>query len=64
MTTLQEWSADHLGTNSITENEYLDKDASDSKAMQILYIEEALDKVLKSQWTAFKIICSLSFLLS
>ena len=61
VTTLQEWSADHLGTNSITENEYLDKDASDSKAMQILYIEEALDKVLKSQWTAFKIICSPEF---
>ena len=29
--------------------------------MQILYIEEALDKVLKSQWTAFKIICSPEF---
>ncbi len=61
VTTLQEWSANHLGTNSIAEDEYLDKDASYSKAMQILYIEQSFDLVMKDHWNAYKVICSDKF---
>lgn len=45
VTTLQEWSAENLGTNSISENEFLDKDAEDAKEYQILYIEQALEQM-------------------
>lgn len=61
ITTLQEWSANHLGTNSIAENEYLDKDASYSKAIQILYIEQSYDFVMKNHWNAYSLICSNEF---
>lgn len=62
VTTLQEWSAEHLGTNSISENEYLDKDAENSKMLQIYYIEEAYKKIKADLWdNAFKILCSDNF---
>lgn len=61
ITTLQEWSANHLGTNSIAENEYLDKDASYSKAIQILYIEQSYDYAMKNHWNAYSLICSNEF---
>lgn len=62
VTTLQEWSAQHLGTNSITENEYLDKDASYSKQMQIYYIDEAYKKIKSELWDAsFCKVCSEEF---
>lgn len=41
VTTLQEWSMHHLGINSLNDNEYLDKDAEDSKLYQLMYIEQA-----------------------
>lgn len=43
ITTLQEWSGRHLGINSLDEDEFLDKDAEDSKLMQLMYIEQAYD---------------------
>lgn len=59
VTTLQEWSAEHLGTNSISENEYLDKDASESKVLQLIYIEEAYRKITTDMWEhVFSPICS------
>lgn len=59
ITTLQEWSAEHLGTNSIAEDEYLDKDAATSKAMQILYIEQAYSHIKADLWEgAFAPVCS------
>lgn len=61
ITTLQEWSANHLGTNSIAEDEYLDKDASYSKAIQILYIEQSYDYAMKNHWNAYSLICSNEF---
>lgn len=62
ITTLQEWSAEHLGTNSITDNEYLDKDAAESKVMQILYIEQAYSSIKADLWeTSFELLCSERF---
>lgn len=62
VTTLQEWSAEHLGTNSISENEFLDKDAAESKELQILYIEEAYDVIKKDFWdSSFDLLCSNRF---
>ncbi len=59
VTTLQEWSAEHLGTNSISENEYLDKDAANSKLLQIYYIEDAYTKIKRDLWdNVFSSICS------
>lgn len=48
VTTLQEWSMRHLGINKLEENEYLDKDAEDSKLLQLMYIEQAFDKFRNS----------------
>lgn len=40
--TLQEWCAGHIGLNLPEEN-YLDPDASESKQLQLMYIEQAFD---------------------
>lgn len=62
VTTLQEWSAEHLGTNSIDDNEFLDKDAANSKMLQIYYIEEAYNKVKTELWdNTFEVVCSERF---
>ena len=62
ITTLQEWSANHLGTNSITDQEYLDKDAATSKELQYYYIEEAYSKIKSEYWDqSFSAICSPEF---
>ena len=59
VTTLQEWSASHLGTSSIHENDYIDKDAAYSKGIQLLYIEQAYD-VMRSveEWNGYEPILS------
>lgn len=62
VTTLQEWSANHLGTNSITETQYLDKDASDAKELQKMYIEQALNSLYESSLKGLEAICSKEFL--
>lgn len=60
--TLQEWSAEHLGTNSISDSEYLDKDASESKIMQIMYIEQAYNTIKAELWEGtFDFVCSERF---
>lgn len=62
ITTLQEWSAEHLGTNSISDSEYLDKDAAESKVMQIMYIEQAYLSIKSDLWDGtFDIVCSERF---
>ena len=62
VTTLQEWSAEHLGTNSIDDNEYLDKDAANSKLMQIYYIEAVYQKIKTEMWDGtFEFLCSQRF---
>lgn len=57
-TTLQEWSGNNLGTNSIKDAEYLDKDAADSKAYQYLYIQQALSEVMRTKWNGYSLLCS------
>lgn len=49
VTTLQEWSSNHLGTNSIHESNYIDKDAAYSKGIQLMYIEQAFDAMQEPQ---------------
>lgn len=62
ITTLQEWSAEHLGTNSISDSEYLDKDAAESKFMQIMYIEQAYLFIKSDLWDGtFDLVCSERF---
>lgn len=59
ITTLQEWSIRHLGINSLSENEYLDKDAENSKIYQTMYIEQALDEAKSMSWSnLYKKLCS------
>lgn len=48
--TLQEWCAEHLGINDLNETEYLDKDAGDSKLLQLMHIEEAWIKNKELHW--------------
>lgn len=59
VTTLQEWSAQHLGTGSIHESNYIDKDAAYSKGIQLLYIEQAYDKLrAEEEWSGYEPILS------
>lgn len=60
VTTLQEWCIHFLGVY-LAETEYLDKDAQESKALQLLYIEEAFDKIKAREWATYKKICSPTF---
>lgn len=62
VTTLQEWSGNHLGTHAISETEYLDKDASDAKELQKMYIEQALSNLYEKSIKGLEIICSPEFL--
>lgn len=61
ITTLQEWSIRHLGINRLEENEYLDKDAEDSKLLQLMYIEQAFDNFKHSFHNLYEIRLSKDF---
>lgn len=61
ITTLQELCITYLG-RVISETEYLDKDAEDSKVLQRLYLEETLDELMKEEFDSFKSFCSDIFL--
>ena len=61
ITTLQEWSGKNLGTNSIEDSEYLDKDAADSKLYQYMYIEQAIGEVKEKNWAGYSVLCSNGF---
>ncbi|MBB6004521.1 UvrD-helicase domain-containing protein [Arcicella rosea] len=61
ITTLQEWCIRFLGAN-IGSSEYLDRDAQDSKSLQKLYLEEALNKAVNSDYSSFKLFCSQQFI--
>lgn len=61
VTTLQEWCIHFLGVY-LTETEYLDKDAQESKLLQLMYIEEAFDKVKDREWATYQKICSSTFI--
>lgn len=61
ITTLQEWSSQNLGTNSIEDSEFLDKDASDSKVYQLLFIQQAIEVVREKTWNGYSVLCSPEF---
>ena len=61
VTTLQEWCIHFLGVY-LNETEYLDKDAQESKALQLLYIEQAFEKVKEKEWMTYQKICSQQFI--
>jgi superfamily I DNA/RNA helicase len=59
--TLQEWCIKFLGAY-ISETEYLDRDAQDSKMLQIMYLEEALNSAIQKDLATYKIFCSRKFI--
>ena len=61
VTTLQEWCGNHIGTFSIQSEQYLDKDAADSKLLQKMYIAEAFDRVYSNTKASLKVVCSNDF---
>ncbi len=61
ITTLQEWCINFLGSN-IGSTEYLDRDAQDSKGLQLMYIEESFDKVMQEDFESYKLFCSPKFI--
>ena len=61
ITTLQEWSGKNLGTNTIEDAEYLDKDAADSKIYQYMYIQQAIGEVMNTKWNGYSVLCSEKF---
>ena len=59
--TLQEWCISYLGAY-LSETEYLDKDARDSKELQLMYIAEAYSKIKLADYDTYKTICSEKFI--
>lgn len=53
VTTLQEWCIENLGAK-ISATEYLDKDALESKNLQLLYIIESFEEFLSSEFESSK----------
>lgn len=62
ITTLQEWCSTRLGLNQLSEAEFLDKDAAQSKEWQRFYIEEGITVTKQIYWSAFKTLCSPAFI--
>lgn len=60
VTTLQEWCIHFLGVY-LSETEYLDKDAQNSKELQLLYIDEAYSKFKETSWSSYAPLCSKEF---
>jgi superfamily I DNA/RNA helicase len=61
ITTLQELSLNYLGAG-IGENEYLDRDAQDSKDYQLMIIEESYDSARNEDFETYKEFCSTDFI--
>lgn len=61
ITTLQEWCINNLGSN-LSDNEYLDRDAMKSKAVQNTYIECAFEDVKKDYFESYKPLLSNEFI--
>ncbi|MCA4563308.1 UvrD-helicase domain-containing protein [Bacteroides xylanisolvens] len=59
--TLQEWCIQYLG-GSLSSNEYLDRDAMESKELQLLYIEQAYSHAISTDFKSYKSICSDKFI--
>lgn len=61
VTTIQEWCIKYLGAY-ISETEYLDKDARESKEYQLLVIADAYTEVKKNDLSTYEKLCSPEFL--
>ena len=61
VTTLQEWCGDHIGAFTIRSEQFLDKDAADSKFWQRMYVAQAFDKVYSETQASLRILCSPEF---
>jgi hypothetical protein len=61
ITTLQEWCIFLLG-KGIEETEYLDRDAQDSKELQLLYLLEAIEEINKKDYESYKKFLSEDFI--
>lgn len=59
--TLQEWCIQYLG-GSLSSNEYLDRDAMESKELQLLYIKQAYSHAISTDFKSYKSICSDKFI--
>ena len=49
VTTLHQWCADRLGS-TLSEVEFLDRDAAESKELQLLYVRESLDEAMRDDF--------------
>ena len=61
VTTLQEWCGDHVGSFKVHSDQYLDKDAAESKIWQLMYVEQAFDKIYSQIQSSLKVLCSNEF---
>ncbi len=61
VTTLQEWCAEHLGAFTVHSDQYLDKDAAESKIWQLMYVEQAFDKIYSQTQASLQVLCSKEF---
>lgn len=59
--TLQEWCINYLG-GGLSETEYLDRDAQDSKEYQLMYLQESFEKGLEEDFESYKEFCSEKFI--
>ena len=60
ITTLQEWCIAYLG-GGLGRTEFLDRDAQETKELQLLYLEEAFDKCIQNDFGSYKLFCSSEF---
>ncbi|HSU15881.1 UvrD-helicase domain-containing protein [Longimicrobium sp.] len=49
ITTLQSWCASFLGERQVSENQFLDRDALESKELRLMYILESLQEVKQTE---------------
>lgn len=61
VTTLQEWCGEHVGAFTVHSDQYLDKDAAESKVWQLLYVEQAFDKIYGQTRGSLQVLCSNEF---
>ena len=61
VTTLQEWCGDHVGAFTVHSDQYLDKDAAESKIWQLMYVEQAFDKIYAQTKASLQVLCSNEF---
>lgn len=61
ITTLQEWCGEHLGAHTVHSDQYLDKDAAESKIWQLMYVEQAFAKIYGQTKASLQVLCSKEF---